>query len=85
MWKTAGFGVYLESMKAVFSNRIYLSVDVETRSKIEKELTYTIAPRMPQDPPIVFKTVRWINDRLISIPVGRDDLIPDGYEIIDKR
>ena len=78
-------GVYLESMKAVFSNRIYLSVDVETRSKIEKELTYTIAPRMPQDPPIVFKTVRWINDTLISIPVGRDDLIPDGYEIIDKR
>jgi len=72
-------------MKAVFSNRIYLSVDVETRSKIEKELTYTIAPRMPQDPPIVFKTVRWINDTLISIPVGRDDLIPDGYEIIDKR
>jgi superfamily II DNA or RNA helicase len=40
---------------------------------------------MPQDPPIVFKTVRWINDTLISIPVGRDDLIPDGYEIIDKR
>ncbi len=79
------FGIYLESMKAVFSNRIYLSVDVETRSKIEKELTYTIAPRMPQDPPIVFKTVRWINDTLISIPVGRDDLIPDGYEIIDKR
>ena len=72
-------------MKAVFSNRIYLSVDVETRSKIEKELTYTIAPRMPQDPPIVFKTVRWINDKLISIPVGRDDLIPVGYEIIDKR
>ena len=79
------FGIYLESMKAVFSNRIYLSVDVETRSKIEKELTYTIAPRMPQDPPIVFKTVRWINDTLISIPVGRDDLIPDGYEVIDKR
>ncbi len=79
------FGIYLKSMKAVFSNRIYLSVDVETRSKIEKELTYTIAPRMPQDPPIVFKTVRWINDKLISIPVGRDDLIPDGYEIIDKR
>jgi len=83
--ETAGFGIYLESMKAVFSNRIYLSVDVETRSKIEKELTYTIAPRMPQDPPIVFKTVRWINDKLISIPVGRDDLIPEGYEIIDKR
>ena len=81
----AGFGVYRKSMRAVFSNRIYLSVDVETRSKIEKELTYTIAPRMPQDPPIVFKTVRWINDTLISIPVGRDDLIPDGYEIIDKR
>jgi len=79
------FGVYLESMKAVLSNRIYLSVDTKTSSDIEKELTYTIAPRMPQDPPIVFKTVRWIKEGLISIPVGRTDLIPDDYEIIDKR
>lgn len=72
-------------MKAVLSNRIYLSVDTKTSSDIEKELTYTIAPRMPQDPPIVFKTVRWIKEGLISIPIGRMDLIPSDYEVIDKR
>ena len=60
--ETTRFGIYLESMKAVLSNRIYLSVDTKTSSDIEKELTYTIAPRMPQDPPIVFKTVRWIKE-----------------------
>ena len=83
--ETTRFGIYLESMKAVLSNRIYLSVDTKTSSDIEKELTYTIAPRMPQDPPIVFKTVRWIKEGLISIPIGRMDLIPSDYEVIDKR
>ncbi len=72
-------------MKAVYSNRIYLSVDTKTSSDIEKELTYTIAPRIPTDPPIVFKTIRWIKEGLISIPMGREDLVPSDYEIIDKR
>jgi superfamily II DNA or RNA helicase len=72
-------------MKAVLSNRIYLEVNKETHNSIEKELTYTIPARMPQDPPIVFKTIRYIKDGLISIPIGRVDLIPHDYEIIDKR
>jgi superfamily II DNA or RNA helicase len=40
---------------------------------------------MPQDPPQVFKTINYIRDDLISIPMGRLDLIPDDYEIVDKR
>jgi superfamily II DNA or RNA helicase len=40
---------------------------------------------MPQDPPQVFKTIKYIRDDLISIPMGRLDLIPDDYEIVDKR
>ena len=83
--EVARLGVYLKLMKAVYSNRIYLSVDSKLSSDIEKELTYTIAPRIPTDPPIVFKTIRWIKDGLISIPVGREDLIPSDYEIVDKR
>ena len=54
-------------------------------NKIEKELTYTLPPRMPQDPPMVLKTIRYIRKGLISIPVGRLDLIPDDYEVFDKR
>jgi len=72
-------------MKAVLSNRIYMSVTKELHNSIEKELTYTIAPRIPSDPPLVFKTIRFIKEGLISIPIGRMDLIPDDYEIIDKR
>ena len=72
-------------MKAVLSNRIYLSVNKETQLSLEKELTYSLAPRMPSDPPIVFKTIRFIREGLVSIPIGREDLIPSDYEIIDKR
>lgn len=72
-------------MKAVLSNRIYMSVTKELHNSIEKELTYSIPPRMPQDPPLVFKTIRFIKEGLISIPIGRMDLIPEDYEIVDKR
>ena len=34
-------------MKAVLSNRIYLSVNKEQTNQLERELTYTIAPRIP--------------------------------------
>ena len=72
-------------MKAVLSNRIYMEVTKDLHNSIEKELTYTIPPRMPQDPPQVFKTIKYIRDDLISIPMGRLDLIPDDFEIGDKR
>ena len=72
-------------MKAVLANRIYLSVDKEKMNELERELTYTIAPRIPSDPPIVFKTFRYVREGLCSIPMGREDLIPNDYEIIDKR
>ncbi len=72
-------------MKAVLSNRIYISVDKTLHDNIERELTYTLPPRMPQDPPIVFKTIRFVREGLISIPMGREDLIPPEYEIVDKR
>ena len=45
--------VGLEIMKAVLSNRIYMNVDSALQSKIDEELTYTIPPRNPQDPPFV--------------------------------
>ena len=72
-------------MKAVLSNRIYLSVNKEQTNQLERELTYTIAPRIPSDPPIVFKTFRYVREGLVSLPMGREDLIPSDYEIVDKR
>jgi len=72
-------------MKAVIKNRIQIMGTPDVFNKIEKELTYTLPPRMPQDPPMVLKTIRYIRKGLISIPVGRLDLIPDDYEVFDKR
>ena len=45
-------------MKAVFSNRIQIEGTTDMLSVLESELTYTLPPRMPQDPPIIIKTIR---------------------------
>ena len=72
-------------MKAVISNRIYLDVTDKYKEELNKALTYTIPSYNPKDPPIVIKNMARIKTNLVSIPVGRMDLIPEGYEIVDKR
>ena len=72
-------------MKAVISNRIYLEVTREYKEHLSKELTYKIAPQNPNDPPIVIKNMARVRENLVTIPIGRTDLIPDDYEIVDKR
>ncbi|MAK01820.1 MAG: ATP-dependent helicase, partial [Rickettsiales bacterium] len=72
-------------MKAVLSNRIYMDANLELREKLSKELTYVIPSQNPNDPPVVIKNLQRVRDNLVSIPIGRIDLIPEGYEIIDKR
>ena len=72
-------------MKAVISNRIYLEVTQEYKEVLSKELTYSIPTYNPKDPPQIIKTMVRIRSDLVSIPVGRMDLIPDDYEIVDKR
>jgi len=72
-------------MKAVLSNRIYMEVNPSLQSKIDEELTYSIPPRNPQDPPFIIKNMGVIRKGVISIPIGRTDLIPKDYEIVDKR
>ena len=72
-------------MKAVISNKIYLEVDQEYKEFLAKELTYKIPSRNPHDPPLVIKNMARVRADLVTIPVGRVDLIPENYEIIDKR
>jgi superfamily II DNA or RNA helicase len=72
-------------MKAVISHRIYMNVTQEYKEFLSKELTYTIPSRGPQDPPTIIKNMARIRTDLVSIPTGRIDLIPDDYEIVDKR
>ena len=72
-------------MKAVLSNRVYLSVDETHQEYVDKKLTYTIPSYDPRDPPITIKNMGIIRQGLVTIPSGREDLIPKDYEIIDKR
>jgi superfamily II DNA or RNA helicase len=72
-------------MKAVYANRIQIEGNASVLEAMEKELTYTLPPRMPQDPPMVLKTIRPLREGLVSIPMGRTDLVPADYDIIDKR
>jgi superfamily II DNA or RNA helicase len=72
-------------MKAVISNRIYMEVPIDRQLEIDKELTYTIASHNPNDPPQIIKNMSIIRSGLISVPIGRTDLIPNDYEIVDKR
>lgn len=72
-------------MKAVISNRIYLEVTPELKDDLSRQLTYKIPGFGPNDPPQIIKNMVRIRSDLVSIPSGRTDLIPAGYEIVDKR
>jgi len=72
-------------MKAVLANRIFIEVTNEYQAYLDKELTYSIPPRRPTDPPIIIKNMGIIRAGLVTIPIGRIDLIPQDYEIVDKR
>ena len=72
-------------MKAVISDRIYLTVTPNQQRKIDGELTYAIPSFRFDDPPQMIKNMALIRDGLIAIPSGRTDLIPIDHEIVDKR
>ena len=72
-------------MKAVLSNRIYLNVTDAQRDLIDRELTYKIPTYNPLDPPLIIKNMARVRKEMITIPSGREDLIDDDYEVVDKR
>ena len=62
-------------------------MDIEPSSfnELDKALTYKIESYRRDAAPVIIKNLRKIRSNLISIPVGRTDLIPEGYEVKDKR
>lgn len=75
--------------KAVISNRIYLdNPGVEKTKEIIKALTYKFKKDTgsKQFAPVeVVKMYRVLVNGILSLPQARTDLIPDGYEVLDKR
>jgi superfamily II DNA or RNA helicase len=62
-----------------------MDIEPSALADIDKALTYKIESYRRDAPPQYVKNLRKIKSNLISIPVGRTDLIPPGYEIKDKR
>ena len=75
--------------KAVISNRIYLdNPGSEHTKKIIGALTYKFTKNIGKSHIVSTETVKSykiLTSGVLSIPQARIDLIPDGYEIIDKR
>ena len=72
-------------MKAVLSNRIYLSRTPELHNHLINELTYRLPPKKPGNPYEIECDVTRVNKNILTIPSGRMDLIPKDYEVVDKR
>lgn len=72
--------------KAVISNRIYMNCDKgsDLDKKLMKELTYELWVHGSEYPMFIHNMIR-ISDKVISIPSGRLDLIPEDRTIVDKR
>jgi superfamily II DNA or RNA helicase len=79
--------------KAVISNRIYLDdPGAAARKYIESQLTYKFSKSFtgtkktgPVASVETIKNYKHLVNGIISMPQGRTDLIPDHYEIVDKR
>jgi superfamily II DNA or RNA helicase/intein/homing endonuclease len=71
--------------KAIISNRIFIETDLELEKNLFDNLTYKIPAYRSDLPPTIITTARLIKPGLLSIPSGRTDLIPEYYDIIDKR
>lgn len=62
-----------------------MEVTQEYKEFLIKELTYKIPSYNPHNPPLIIKNMSRIRTDLVTVPVGRIDLIPEGYEVVDKR
>lgn len=75
--------------KAIISNRIYMdSPGTEHTKHIMKTLTYKIHKDTGSKKFVSVETIRnytSLSKGILSLPQGRLDLIPEGYEIVDKR
>ena len=71
--------------KAVLSNRIYLTRTKELHDYLVEKLTYILPPKQLGRPNEYYCDVTRINDNILTIPIGRTDLIPEFYDIEDKR
>lgn len=74
-----------KNLKAVLSNRIILPYSLEMHKLAKSECSYKVPSKKPGGKPQELKTFSIINRKYITLPIGRTDLIPKNYTIVDKR
>lgn len=75
----------MENGIAILHNRIYMAYSKELKEALAINLTYKIPNPRPGGKPITLRNYSVINNNIISIPIGRIDLIPKNYKIKDIR
>lgn len=72
--------------KAVLSNRIYLSYNLELYKDLKEKLTFKLPSKDFKKPYYTKTLIKTISkSNVISIPSGCEYMIPKDYEIVDKR
>jgi len=72
-------------MKAVLSNRIFIEATPKLEKELREALTYKI-PTYGDGPPLIIRNLSTtFRKDILSLPIGRTDLIPEDYEVVDKR
>jgi superfamily II DNA or RNA helicase len=74
-----------KNLKAVLSNRIILPYSLEMHKLAKSECTYKVPSMQPGGKPIELRTFNVINRKYVTLPIGKIDLIPKDYIIVDKR
>ena len=75
-------------MKAIISNKIYMQVSSAQREILIDKLTYKIETRAGVAGGVKIEAIRNYSvpkEGVIAIPSGREDLIPEDYEVEDRR
>ena len=71
--------------KAVLSDKIYMNFSEELYEIVKLACTYKIPSKIPNDPPTIKKNYIILENKFIVIPIGRMNLIPNDYKIVDNR
>ncbi len=71
--------------KAVLSDKIWMNFTPELYEMVKLSCTYKIPSKIPGDPPTIRRNYTVVGNKFITVPIGKQDIIPDEYEIVDKR
>lgn len=74
--------------KAVLSNRIFIDFDPSSGEieRLKDRLTHKLPPTYNNPKvPVLLRTYTLPRNNILTMPIGRTDLIPSNYEIVDKR